>query len=106
MSIVRQFTALAVSTEQIILTADANNAQNIFALMIGNRSGVDTDFIIRDASGGSTVMRLAVKAGTSFGFNRPLNAALLQSAKNNNWTIQANGANTFDVTVEATLRPA
>lgn len=104
MSIVRQYATAAVATETTILAADANNAQDVFAITVSNRGAADADYIVRDSLAGSTVYRWAIKAGSSFGFARPINAAVRQSAKNAVWTIQCSLAQNFDVTVEAVTR--
>lgn len=104
MAIVRQYTTNTVSTEQTILTADANNALDVFAITVGNRGAADADFILRDATAGSTVARYPIKAGSTFGFMRTTKEAMRQAAKGNNWTIQCSAAQAWDVTIEAVQR--
>lgn len=103
----RQFTPVAVTAETTIVTADAAYCLDIYGITVSNRSVTDLDVIIKDATGaGTNVWRWAVKAGSTFGFMRPIKDAEAQTAKANNWTITLSSANTVDVTAHFVQRAA
>lgn len=105
MASLRQVTSIAVNTETTILSADAANFLDIYGITLANRSATDVDVTIKDATGGTTVWRWAIKAGTTFGFMRDRKQGEAQSLKNNNWTATVSAAITaLEVTVHAVQR--
>lgn len=100
----RQVTAVAVTAETPIITADTANFLDVYGLIIGNYSAVDLDAIIKDSVGGTVVWRVPIKAGTTYIFSRDIKQAERQTNKNQSWTITLSSANTVLVTAHFVQR--
>lgn len=82
----QQATTITSSTaETTILTAGATGVlHDLTTLLITNSSATDVTVAIKDATAGTTIMTIGVKAGTTAGFAAP--QAVPQTTAANNWT--------------------
>jgi len=82
-----QVTTITASTaETTIVTAVASTFLDLYGLIVTNTSATAVTVAIKDATAGTTRLNIAVPAGDTRGFMLPIDAAIKQSAVNNNWT--------------------
>lgn len=94
----KQLTTISNTTETTIVTAGGTRVKrNVFALWATNAGASDVVLTIRDATGGSAVDYLAVKAGTTAGWTLASDDAEEQATENAAWTAQASASSTVHV---------
>lgn len=82
-----QVTTITSSTsETTIVTAVTSTFLDLYGLIVTNTSASAVNVAIKDATGGTTRLNIAVPAGDTRGFMLPIDAAIKQAASNNNWT--------------------
>lgn len=88
-----QITTITTSTsETTIVTAVASTFLDLYGLILTNTSATAVNVAIKDDTGGTTRMNIAVPAGDTRGFMLPIDAAIKQSATNKNWTATSSGS--------------
>jgi len=88
-----QKTSITTVSETTVVTAGASGVFNdVYAIIITNKSatGVSVDF--KDATAGTTRMTLYAPATDTRGFTVPVDSAMVQAAAASNWTATASGA--------------
>jgi hypothetical protein len=88
-----QKTSITTTGETTVVTAGTAGVFNdIYAIIITNKSatGVSVDF--KDATAGTTRMTLYAPATDTRGFTVPVDSAMVQAVAANNWTATASGA--------------
>lgn len=87
----RQFTTITSSTSEtaIVNAGGANDKRHLHGILITNTSSTDAVVLIRDSTGGSTVFTIYAKAQQTSGWVLPVESAVEQTAKTNNWTAQS-----------------
>src|SRR6266568_4114423 len=83
-----QQTTIASSTAEttIIAAAGTGISADLYGLIITNTSSTYSKVTIKDSTGGTTRLVVSVPSQETRGFTVAANAALPQSASNNNWT--------------------
>lgn len=82
-----QVTTITSSTsETTIVTAVASTFLDLYGLIITNTSASAVNVAIKDSTGGTTRLNIAVPAGDTRGFMLPESGAIKQATVNNNWT--------------------
>lgn len=96
----KQFTTISnASAETTIITAgSAGVFKDVYGLVITNSSSSDGSCIIKDATGGSTVLTVAVKAGQTGGFMGQPGGATPQATAANNWTATCTSLDAWSIT--------
>jgi len=79
-------TITASAAETTIVTAVASTFLDLYGLIVTNTSATAVTVALKDASAGATRLNIAVPAGDTRGFMLPIDAAIKQTAVNNNWT--------------------
>jgi hypothetical protein len=88
-----QKTSITVNTETIVLTAGGAGVFNdVYAIVVTNKSATDVFVDFRDASAGTVRMTLAVPAGDTRGFTVAVDSAMVQAVAANNWTATVSSA--------------
>lgn len=97
----RQVTSISNTTETPIVSAGGtNDKRHLYSLRCTNGGATDVVLTIRDATGGSAVDYLAVKAGTTAGWITSSDEPMEQTTKANAWTAQASASSTLYVTAQ------
>jgi len=82
-----QVTTITASTaETTIVTAVASTFLDLYGLIVTNTSATAVTIALKDATAGTTRLNIAVPPGDTRGFMLPIDAAIKQTAVNNNWT--------------------
>lgn len=82
-----QVTTITASVaETTIVTAVASFTLDLYGLIITNTSATAVNVAIKDATGGTTRLNIAVPAGDTRGFMLPACDGIKQATANNNWT--------------------
>jgi len=79
-------TITASAAETTIVTAVASTFLDLYGLIVTNTSATAVTVALKDASASTTRLNIAVPAGDTRGFMLPIDAAIKQTAVNNNWT--------------------
>lgn len=88
-----QLATLSNTTETTIVTAGGAGVFNdLYALVITNKSATTVFVDIRDTTGGTIMMTLAAPASDTRGWTVPVDSAMAQTTANTNWTAQLSGA--------------
>jgi hypothetical protein len=88
-----QKTSITTASETTVVTAGTAGVFNdVYAIVVTNKSatGVSVDF--KDATAGTTRMTLYAPATDTRGFTVPVDSAMVQAVAANNWTATASGA--------------
>lgn len=82
-----QITTITSSTsETTVLTAAASTYHDVYGIIVTNTSSTATEVSFKDATAGTTRFTISAPANDTRGFMVPVDAAVVQSATNNNWT--------------------
>jgi len=88
-----QKTSITVNTEQIVVTAGAATVfQDVYAIIVTNKSATPVSVDFRDASAGTVRMTLAAPANDTRGFTVTVDSAMVQAVAANNWTATVSSA--------------
>lgn len=82
-----QKTSISTTTETTVISAGAAGVFNdVYAIIVTNKSGTGVFIDFKDATGGTTRMTLAAPANDTRGFTVSAGDAMVQAVAANNWT--------------------
>ena len=85
----RQKTNITTTTETAISAAPgAGKWLDCYGIICTNSSATATIVDFRDSTGGNIQATLAIPAGDTRGFTMPIDAAIMATGTNTNWTAQ------------------
>ncbi len=89
-----QFTTITSSTTEttIVTAGGTNDKRHLHGILITNTSSTDAVVTIRDSTGGSTKFTIYAKAQQTSGWVLPVESAIEQTTKANNWTAQSSAS--------------
>jgi hypothetical protein len=88
-----QKTSITVATETTVITAGGAGVFNdVYAIVITNKSATSVFVDFRDSTAGTVRMTLAAPASDTRGFTVPVDSAMIQNAAANNWTATVSSA--------------
>lgn len=88
-----QKTSISANTETTVVTAGAAGVLNdVYAIIITNKSATSVFVDFKDSTGGTVRMTLAAPANDTRGFTVPVDSAMVQATAANNWTATASAA--------------
>jgi hypothetical protein len=85
-------TITAVTTETTIIAAVASESHDLYGLILTNSGATSTLVTLRDDTAGTAVWIGYVPSLATVGFTLDVNAALIQTAQNKNWTLECGSA--------------
>lgn len=98
-----QKTSISATTETTVVTAGAAGVFNdVYAIVVTNKSAVNLFVDFKDATAGTTRMTLAAPASDTRGFTVAVDSAMVQAVAANNWTATLSGTPT-SASVEITM---
>ena len=88
-----QKTSISTTTETTIITAGGAGVFNdLYGILVCNKSATTVFIDIRDTTAGSVMMTLAAPASDMRGFTLTIDSAMAQTTANTNWTATLSGA--------------
>src|SRR6516164_161529 len=88
-----QKTSISTTTETTVVTAGAAGVFNdIYAIVVTNKSATTVYVDFKDATAGTTRMTLAAPANDTRGFTVTVDSAMVQAVAANNWTATVSSA--------------
>jgi hypothetical protein len=98
-----QKTSISTTSETTVVTAGAAGVFNdVYAIVVTNKSAVNLFVDFKDATAGTTRMTLAAPASDTRGFTVAVDSAMVQATAANNWTATLSGTPT-SATVEISI---
>jgi hypothetical protein len=85
-------TSITTTTETTVVAAVAATFNDVYSIVVTNRSATACVVDIRDSTGGTIQMSIAVPAGETRGWAVPVDSAIPQTTVNNNWTATLSAA--------------
>jgi hypothetical protein len=88
-----QKTSITTNTETTVVTAGAAGVfQDVYAIVVTNKSATAVSVDFKDATAGTTRMTLAAPANDTRGFTVTVDSAMIQAVAANNWTATVSAA--------------
>jgi hypothetical protein len=88
-----QKTSITTNTETTVVTAGAAGVfQDVYAIVVTNKSATAVSVDFKDATAGTTRMTLAAPANDTRGFTVTVDSAMVQAVAANNWTATVSAA--------------
>jgi hypothetical protein len=88
-----QKTSITTNTETTVVTAGAATVfQDVYAIIVTNKSATPVSVDFRDATAGTIRMTLAAPANDTRGFTVTVDSAMVQAVAANNWTATVSSA--------------